>query len=122
MQQLARAARAARQGDASPGRLTIGDFVRVAGQVKDPKVPIEVGKAADLVVFDANRPHLRPHVNPLGNLVHTGQGRDVRMVLVAGDVLVEDGRPTRVDMDAVCAEAESAARELWSAEGKPYWR
>jgi len=83
---------------------------------------IEVGKAADLVVFDADRPHLRPHVNPLGNLVHTGQGRDVRMVLVAGDVLVEDGRPTRVDMDAVCAEAESAARELWGAEGKTYWR
>ena len=46
LQQLGRAARAARQGDASPGRLTIGDFVRVAGQVKDPKVPIEVGKAA----------------------------------------------------------------------------
>ena len=40
------ASRAARQGDTSPGRLTIGDFVRVAGQVKDPKVPIEVGKAA----------------------------------------------------------------------------
>jgi len=82
---------------------------------------IEVGKAADLVVFDANRPHLRPHVNPLGNLVHTGQGRDVRLVMVAGDILVEDGRPTKVDMDAVCAEAETAARELWGAEGKAYW-
>jgi 5-methylthioadenosine/S-adenosylhomocysteine deaminase len=79
------------------------------------------GKAADLVVFDANRPHLRPHVNPLGNLIHTGQGRDVRMVIVDGEILVEDGRPTRADMDAVCAEAEAAARELWGAEGKRYW-
>jgi len=26
--------------------LTVGDFIRVAGQVKDPKVPLEVGKAA----------------------------------------------------------------------------
>jgi 5-methylthioadenosine/S-adenosylhomocysteine deaminase len=83
---------------------------------------LQAGKAADLVVVDANRPHLRPHVNPLGNLVHTGQGRDVRMVLVEGEVLVEDGRPTRVDMDAVCAEAEAAARELWGAEGRQYWR
>jgi 5-methylthioadenosine/S-adenosylhomocysteine deaminase len=82
---------------------------------------LAAGKAADLVVFDANRPHLRPHVNPLGNLVHTGQGRDVRMVIVDGEVLVEDGRPTRADMDAVCAEAEAAARELWGAEGKRYW-
>ncbi|WP_343592359.1 amidohydrolase family protein [Paracidovorax wautersii] len=83
---------------------------------------LEVGKAADLVVFDGNRPHLRPHVNPLGSLVHTGQGRDVQMVLVDGEILVEHGRPTRVDMDAVCAEAEAAARELWGAEGRFYWR
>jgi hypothetical protein len=46
LQQLGRAAKAARQGDTTPGRLTIGDFVRVSGQVKDPKVPLEVGKAA----------------------------------------------------------------------------
>ncbi|MGJ7542660.1 amidohydrolase family protein [Variovorax sp. LT1R16] len=82
---------------------------------------LAVGKAADLVVFDANRPHLRPHVNPLGNLVHTGQGRDVRMVVVAGEVLVEDGRPTKVDMEAVCAEAEAASRALWGGEGRRYW-
>jgi 5-methylthioadenosine/S-adenosylhomocysteine deaminase len=83
---------------------------------------IEVGKAADLVVFDGNRPHLRPHVNPLGNLVHTGQGRDVRMVMVDGDILVEHGLPTKVDMDSVCAEAETVARELWGHEGRHYWR
>ena len=81
-----------------------------------------VGKQADLVVFDATRPHLRPHVDPLGTLVHTGQGRDVQMVLVAGEVLVEDGRPTRVDLDEVCAEAEQASRELWGAEGRAYWQ
>jgi len=46
LQQLGRAAQAARRGDTSPGRLTIGDFLRVAGQVKDPKVAIEAGKAA----------------------------------------------------------------------------
>ena len=46
LQQLGRAARATGEGDTTPGRLTIGDFVRVAGQVKDPKVPFEVTKAA----------------------------------------------------------------------------
>lgn len=83
---------------------------------------LEAGKKADLVVFDANWPHLRPYVNPLGNLVHTGTGRDVKMVLVDGEVLVEGGRPTRVDLDEVCAQAEEACRELWAAEGKPYWK
>jgi hypothetical protein len=46
LQQLGRAARATREGDTTPGRLTTSDFVRAAGQVKDPKVALEVGKAA----------------------------------------------------------------------------
>ncbi|WP_242008022.1 hypothetical protein [Sphingomonas ginsenosidivorax] len=46
LQQLGRAARASRDGDTTPGRLTASDFVRVSGQVKDPKVPFEVAKAA----------------------------------------------------------------------------
>lgn len=46
LQQLGRAAKASREGDTTPGRLTVSDFIRVAGQVKDPKVPLEVGKAA----------------------------------------------------------------------------
>ena len=82
---------------------------------------LEVGKEADFVVFDANRPHLIPHVNPLGNLVHTGQGRDVRMVVVAGEIVVEDGQSTRVDMQEVCRDAEQACRALWGNEGKRYW-
>ncbi|KQN28442.1 hypothetical protein ASF00_11425 [Sphingomonas sp. Leaf34] len=46
LQQLGRAAKAWRQGDTSPIWLTISDFIRVSGQVKDPKVLFEVGKAA----------------------------------------------------------------------------
>jgi 5-methylthioadenosine/S-adenosylhomocysteine deaminase len=81
---------------------------------------IELGKSADLVVFDARRPHWVPQADPLGTLVHCGQGRDVRHVLVDGELLVEDGRPMRVDLDEVCAQAEAAARQLWGAVGKPY--
>lgn len=81
---------------------------------------LAVGKAADIVVFDARRPHLRPHVDPLGVLVHAAQGRDVRMVFVAGEALVEEGMPTRVDLYTVCEEAEAAARELWTDCGRPY--
>ncbi len=46
LQQLGRAAKASREGDTTPGRLTASDFIRVSSQVKDPKVPLEVGKAA----------------------------------------------------------------------------
>lgn len=74
---------------------------------------LKVGKKADLVVFDFRRPHLVPAINPLGNLVHTALGRDVEMVFVDGRCVVSDGRPTRVDMDAVLADARSAAAQLW---------
>lgn len=75
---------------------------------------LAVGKAADLVVFDTRRPHLRPLMNPLGTLVHTAQGRDVEMVLVDGETLVEDGRPVHADLNDICIEADKAARALWA--------
>jgi len=81
---------------------------------------IEVGKRADLVVFDFRRPHLAPAPDPLGNLVHNAHGRDVEMVLVDDEVLVDGGRPTRVDMDEVLADAERAARRLWADAGRPH--
>ena len=74
---------------------------------------IEVGKRADLVVFDFRRPHLRPLTNVLGTLVHTGQGRDVETVIVEGEIVVEGGEPSRVDRMAVVERAEAAAAALW---------
>ncbi len=75
---------------------------------------LTVGKAADLVVFDARRPHLRPLINPLGTLVHTGRGGDVEMVLVEGETLVDGGRPVHADLEEICTEADKAARALWA--------
>lgn len=46
LQQLARAAAAFKTGDTSPGRLTASDLLRVGAQIKDPKVAIEVARAA----------------------------------------------------------------------------
>lgn len=46
LQQLARAAAAFKTGDTSPGRLTGSDLFRVAAQIRDPKVALEVARAA----------------------------------------------------------------------------
>lgn len=74
---------------------------------------LELGKRADFVAFDFRRPHLVPRTNLVGTLVHTGQGRDVELVAVDGEILVRDGRPTRVDMHEICVEAEQAIDALW---------
>jgi hypothetical protein len=46
LQELARLARAYRENDPNPRALTPADLIRVASQVQDARVPIEVGKAA----------------------------------------------------------------------------
>jgi len=45
LQQLSAAARAYRSDDADPARLTPGDLVRVAGELRDPAVPTAVARA-----------------------------------------------------------------------------
>jgi 5-methylthioadenosine/S-adenosylhomocysteine deaminase len=75
---------------------------------------LEPGKKADLVGFDFRRAHLTPNVNPLGNLIHVAQGRDVGFVIVDGRIVVESGRPTLVDEEAIRREAAQAARQLWA--------
>ncbi|SDH54155.1 amidohydrolase family protein [Variovorax sp. OV700] len=74
---------------------------------------LEVGKKADLVVLNMQQPHLIPLINPLGNLIHTAQGRDVEKVMVDGRLIVDGGRALLVDQDAIMREAQKAAESLW---------
>jgi len=75
---------------------------------------LTVGKKADVVLFDFRRAHLTPACNPIGTLVHTGQGRDVATVIVDGRVVVEDGRATLVDDERIRAEGAAAVERLWT--------
>ena len=65
---------------------------------------IEVGKEADIVLFDANRPEWQPLINPVSNLVYGATGDSVRDVFVMGDQVVTDGRLTRIDEAKLFAE------------------
>ena len=96
---------------------TVFEMATMAGAramgLEDEIGSIEVGKRADLVAFDFRRPHLTPATHALGNLVHVAQGRDVELVVVDGDVVVEDGRPTLVDAEAIRRDAAAAIDALW---------
>lgn len=58
---------------------------------------IEVGKKADLVLFDTKRPEWRTLFNPVNNLVYNADGRSVHTVIVDGRIVVENHKPTFVD-------------------------
>jgi 5-methylthioadenosine/S-adenosylhomocysteine deaminase len=74
---------------------------------------LEAGKRADLVVLDFRRPHLVPCLDPVGNLVHVAQGRDVEHVWVDGVQTVASGAPALASIDAVLRDAQAAADALW---------
>jgi cytosine/adenosine deaminase-related metal-dependent hydrolase len=73
---------------------------------------IEVGKEADVVLFDTARPEWQPLINPVSNLVYSATGDSVRDVLVAGEQVVANGRLTRVDEARLQAEVPEAVRRL----------
>ena len=58
---------------------------------------IEVGKEADVVLFDTRRPEWQPLINPVANLVYSATGDSVRDVFVAGEQVVADGNMTKID-------------------------
>jgi 5-methylthioadenosine/S-adenosylhomocysteine deaminase len=93
-------------------RMATIDGARAMG-LDDRIGSIEVGKQADLVVMDFRRPHLVPCIDPVGNLVHTAQGRDFEHVWVDGVQVVDGGRPVAADLDALLADAQRASQALW---------
>lgn len=58
---------------------------------------IEVGKRADIVLFDTRRPEWRTLFNPVNSLVYGADGRSVDTVIVDGRIVVEDHMPVFVD-------------------------
>ncbi|MCR5575469.1 MAG: amidohydrolase [Oscillospiraceae bacterium] len=52
---------------------------------------IAVGKRADLVVIDLRRPNMQPLHNIARNLVYAGSKENVRLTMVGGRVLYENG-------------------------------
>lgn len=66
---------------------------------------IEVGKAADLIIVDTQKPHLTPFTHPVHQIVYFATGADVDTVIVEGEVLMQGRQVNTVDLDEVLATA-----------------
>ena len=83
---------------------------------------LEVGKAADLAVFDGENPRLSPRHNPVGSLLRYGAGTDVESVLVNGSLVVDGGRVLTVDEAALLDEADEVAQRMREhLQARRYW-
>ena len=71
------------------------------------------GKQADLIVIDLQRPNMQPVHNVARNLVYSGSKDCVRLTLVGGRILYENGEFHVGDsVEHIIAEAEKYTEEL----------
>jgi len=75
---------------------------------------IEVGKQADLIIIDTDKPHLTPLYNPVSHIVYTASGSDVRDVLVAGEFLVRNRKLLTLDLDDILEKATEISKLIRS--------
>lgn len=93
----------------------LAEGARLAGQLFDePQMGhVEPGAPADLVVVEYPDPTPLAADNLPGHWIFgTGSAR-VRDVMVGGELVVRNGRPTRLDQEEILAEARTQAAALW---------
>lgn len=79
---------------------------------------IEVGKQADLIAVRTDTPRMTPLLtgsdgNLHHNLVHAVQGGDVDMTMVAGKILVENGKLLTADLQELISDMNKAVPDLF---------
>ena len=85
---------------------------------------IEVGKKADLVLYDTMRPEWQTLFNPVNSLVYNADGRSVHTVVVDGRVVVDNYRPTFVDTEELIRKVQRIGKDMMSRNGvifAPRW-
>ncbi len=74
---------------------------------------LKVGKKADIVALDMRSPHMVPNLDPLALLCYSAQGSDVRMTMVDGKILYENGRFYTLDAERIRRSAQGCVERLY---------
>ena len=80
---------------------------------------LEVGKKADFVCHDTDRPEWRPRQDVLNQLAWLVDGRSVHSVWVNGVRVIEDYRSTMIDEQALYGEADQSSAAVMNRAGLP---
>jgi 5-methylthioadenosine/S-adenosylhomocysteine deaminase len=67
---------------------------------------LDVGKKADIIVIDMHQPNMNPIYNVKNNLVYSGSKQNVKLTMVNGNILYEDGKFLTVDANEVYSMCE----------------
>ncbi|MDH7516844.1 MAG: amidohydrolase [Candidatus Thermoplasmatota archaeon] len=97
---------------------TVFDFATIGGarclKMEKNIGSIEVGKKADIIIIDLNKPHLTPKHDLVSHLVYAMRGNDVSTTIVNGKPLMLDKEFLTIDYEKTIEDAERCAKELTS--------
>ncbi len=78
---------------------------------------IAPGRRADLVLVDLNRPHLSPLYHVPSQMVYAASGADVNTVMVDGEILLENRRFVRLDVEEIMGNVREIANRVRKSIG-----
>ena len=78
---------------------------------------LEVGKKADIILIDAQKPHLTPFHNLPGLLAYSSLGSDVDTMIVDGQVLMQNKQFTTLDVVDIIQRIQLAFKGLLKRAG-----
>jgi len=81
---------------------------------------LETGKRADLIMLDYRALGLQPVLDPVQNLAYHAHAHDVELVMVDGQIRVEDHEVVSVDRLGVIDAATRASDMAWARFEKKY--
>ncbi|MEG0620495.1 MAG: amidohydrolase [Raoultibacter sp.] len=80
---------------------------------------VRLGAKADLCVLDTSGPNWFPATDPLANLVFAGQGSEVCLTMVDGQVLYHEGLWPTLDIDTARTKVALATKRIIAEVSRP---
>ena len=73
---------------------------------------LETGKKADFILIDTNAPHATPMYNVYSELVYALKASDVRTVVIAGKLVMEDRRVLTLNEPDILSKAQEYKKKI----------
>ena len=79
----------------------------IALGIDDKIGSLEIGKKADIITINLNKPHLTPIYNPYSHLIYAVNSADVENVIINGKVIMRDREVLKADEEKILREAKT---------------
>ncbi len=73
---------------------------------------LAAGKLADIIMIDLSQPNMQPILNIPNNIVFSGCKSNVKMTMIDGKILYEDGKFTNADVEEIYRKSEEIMEKL----------